>query len=344
MKISPERSALLAKFSHNLDRVENMPEIERIAGLFPRGYISIVASMAGTGKTWLMQYIACQLSLGGEILQGLATTHKSKTLIFSGETGSELLQLRMNKSAWKADSAMIKIYSSIELATHNISCWLNTPEGQENIVTIVANERPDIIFFDTLISFHTVDESKQGDMTAIYVFLARIAKAFNCAVVCNHHTRKRPATDSKRKFTQEDVIGSSAGVRIASSVYVISSQDKPNGGFINTVDNVKAWDKKVYPFTYEFINTPEGVDFNINLNVRPEQSVGDRFFDWVKSLSFGALFTVADVEKHCKCTRYHAQDQIDKLFEYGTIDKAPVSVRGKEEMFYQIVRDMPKVW
>lgn len=344
MKINNNKIAQLIQFSKKLDREQDIPEIEKIAGMFPRGFYSIVASMAGTGKTWLMQYIACQLSTGGEILGGLSTEKAKKTLIFSGETGSELLTLRLKKSAWKIDADKVKVYSALEMATAGINCWLNTPDGQSTIFNIVAYEQPDIIFFDTLISFHTADESKQGEMTELYVWLARLARAFKCAIVCNHHTRKRPAQDSKRKFTQEDVIGSSAGVRLAANVFVISSEEKPAGGFINTVDNVKSWDKKTPPFTYEFINTPEGIDFAINLNVKPEMSVPTRFIDWVKSLEPGAMFTVTDIEKQCKCTRYMAQEQIDKLFEYGSIDKCPMSIRGKSETFYQLVRMLPKVW
>lgn len=334
----------LLQFGKQLKKDSQVAEIEKIAGMFPRGFFSIVASMAGTGKTWLMQYLACQLSLGGEIAQGLSNENAKKVLIFSGETGSELLTLRLQKTAWILDPDRIKVYSSLEMATAGINCWLNTDEGQNNIMQIVMMERPDIIFFDTLISFHTADESRQGEMTALYVGLARLARNFNCAIVCNHHTRKRPAQDSKRKFTQEDVIGSSAGVRLAANVFVISSEEKPSGGFVNTVDNVKSWDRKTPPFSYELINTQNGIDFHINLNVRPQMSVPTKFFDWVSALQFGAIFSVSDVEKACKCTRYMAQEQIDKLLEYGSIDKCPVSIRGRSELWYQIKRELPKTW
>lgn len=344
MRTDTNKISQLLKFSKKLDRTNEVPEIEKIAGMFPRGYYSIVASMAGTGKTWLMQYITCALSIGGEILGGLSEEKSKKSLIFSGETGSELLTLRLQKSAWKNDPDKIRIYSALEMATAGINCWINTPEGQDTIFNIVAIEQPDIIFFDTLISFHTADESKQGEMTTLYVWLARLARAFKCAIVCNHHTRKRPAQDSKRKFTQEDVIGSSAGVRLAANVFVISSEEKPSGGFINTVDNVKSWDRKTPPFTYEFLNTANGIDFAINLNVRPQMSVPTRFIDWLRTLDAGAMFCVSDVEKQCKCTRYMAQEQIDKLYEYGSIDKVEMNLRGKHEIFYQLVRMLPKVW
>jgi len=344
MKINTQNVARLTQFGKKLDKDSNIPDIEKIAGMFPRGFYSIVASMAGTGKTWLMQYLACQLSRGGEILDGLSNESARKVLIFSGETGSELLTLRLKKTAWTLDQDRIKVYSSLEMATAGINCWLNTDEGQATIFSIVAMEQPDIVFFDTLISFHTADESKQGEMTTIYIWLARLARAFKCAVVCNHHTRKRPAQDSKRKFTQEDVIGSSAGVRLAANVFVISSEEKADGTFINTVDNVKSWDKKTPTFSYEFINTQQGIDFKINLNVNPCQSVPTRFFDWIKDIAHGTMFNITDVMKACKCTRYMAQEEIDKLLEYGSIEKVSMSLSGKSEIWYQIVRMLPKTW
>lgn len=324
-----------------LERAD-IPEIERIAGLFPRGFISIVASMAGTGKTWLTQYLACQLSIGGEICGGLATnTAPKKCVIFSGETGSDLLILRLNKSAWKVNSHNVSIYNAIEMATNKTPLWLNDEAGQRNVTEIMNVEQPDIVWFDTLISFHTADESKQGEMTSLYVWLARMARFYKCAVVCNHHTRKRPASDAKRKFTQEDVIGSSVGVRLASSVYVISSEDKPGGGFVNTVDNVKAWDRKVPPFSYEFINTPGGIDFAINLNIKPELSVPGRFFEWITQLAAGALFTVNDVASVCKISRPIAQDTIDKYIEYGSIERVSMMTREHGSVYYQLVRMLP---
>lgn len=344
MRIDNNKIAQVIKFSTKLDKARKVDDIEKIAGMFPRSFYSIVASMAGTGKTWLMQYIACQLSLGGEILNGLSNEHARKVLIFSGETGSDLLTLRLQKTAWTVDPERVKVYSALEMATAGINCWINTPDGQDTILSIVAIERPDIIFFDTLISFHTADESKQGEMTALYVWLARLARAFKCAIVCNHHTRKRPAQDSKRKFTQEDVIGSSAGVRLAANVFVVTSQETNSGGFINTVDNVKSWDKKTPTFTYELINTPSGLDFQINLNVNPLISVPTTFFEWIKSMPMGSMFSIKDIEKACKCTRYMAQEQIDRLHEFGSIDKITVTVKGKSELWYQVVRPLPKTW
>ena len=226
MKISSEKLSRVASFGKTLNRNNRVADVERIAGLFPRGHLSIVASMAGTGKTWFTEYLACKLSMGGSILNGLASKSKRmKTVILAGETGTDLLDYRLSLSKWDYDPERIKAYNAVEMMMSNLPCMMNTPEGQETIITIFAHEKPDIVFVDTLISFHSVDESKQGEMTAIYTFLLRLAKAFNCAVVVNHHTRKRPANFTGKRFTQEDIIGTSAGVRLCACAFVIMAED-----------------------------------------------------------------------------------------------------------------------
>ncbi len=302
MKISFEKVQRVAQFGRTLDRENRVAEVEKIAGLFPRGHVSIVASMAGAGKTWLTEYIACQLSIGGQILGGLvAKSKKMKTVILAGETGTDLLDYRLSQTSWKYDPKKIRAYNAIDMMMNNLPCMMNTPEGQETIITIFAHEKPDIVFIDTLISFHSADESKQVDMTAIYTFLLRLARTFDCAIVVNHHTRKRPASFAGKRFTQEDIIGTSAGVRLCVCAYVIMAEDDGNGGSIMTVYNPKSWYKKVPEFTYKFITDDAGlIDFQISFDVSVKNlswSLRDRFAEIMKSHEAGSMIKVADVAK-----------------------------------------------
>lgn len=302
MKISSEQVNRVASFGKTLNRNNTVADVERIAGLFPRGHLSIVASMAGTGKTWFTEYLACKLSMGGSILSGLVSKSKRmKTVILAGETGTDLLDYRLSLTKWDYDPDRIKAYNAVEMMMANLPCMMNTPQGQETIITIFAHEKPDVVFVDTLISFHSVDESKQGEMTAIYTFLLRLAKAFNCAVVVNHHTRKRPANFTGKRFTQEDIIGTSAGVRLCATAFVIMAEDTGSGGSTMTVINVKSWYKKVPEFQYKFVTDEAGlIDFEISFDVDTKNlmwSIRDRFAGLLKSHEPGAVLKVADVAR-----------------------------------------------
>lgn len=305
MSISQDRLKMLLSAGEEMYRDDTTPDIERIAGLFPRGYISVVASMAGAGKTWLMQYIACQLSLGGNILNGIvARSPKYKSVILAGETGKKLLDKRLAKTNWGYEPKNIKVYEAAKWGKLGVPYMLNTREGQETIAALVENERPAIMWVDTLISFLSVEESKMSDMNAIFQFLLRMASFYNMAVVLNHHTRKRPASKSGEKFrySQDDVIGSSTSARLSNAVFIISVEDFGGGKTVQTVTNVKNWDTKVPPFTYEFIKTEEGyTDFKIGFETEGNNifwSARTRLQEYISSMAMGAIITVQDASNY----------------------------------------------
>lgn len=305
-QINTDALSRVLAFGHNMDRDNDSPDIEKIAGMFPRGFMSIFAAQAGTGKTWFMQYLSCRLSCGGNILAGLvARSKKHKTVIMAGETGKFLLDKRLAKTCWAYDSARIRVYDAVELQREDIPVMLNTEEGRMTFIAILEAEKPDIVFFDTLISFHSADESKQGEMTSIYAYLLKLSKAFNCAIVLNHHTRKRSTNQGiKSRLTQDDVIGSSSAVRLASCVYVAEQihddVTEDEGMPTVVVHNVKSWDKRIPDFSYKFITDEASslLDFAIEWGATAEGlewSIRERVGMLLKSYEAGAIITAEQI-------------------------------------------------
>jgi len=338
VKLSSQEVKRIAKYSRELTRDTTSPDIERVAGLFPRGFVSIVASMAGTGKTWFTEYVACQLSVGGRILGGMvAKSPKYKTVIMSGETGTFLLDKRLGKTAWEYNPEKIHVYSAVEMMLDDCPCMLNTPEGQQTMIIICAHEKPDVIFFDTLISFHSIDESKQGEMTAVYTFLLRLAKAFDCAVVVNHHTRKRPANFAGKKFTQDDIIGTSAGVRLCGAAFIIMAEDNGEGGSKMTVINPKNWEKKVPEFCYEFVEDDNGlIDFKISFDTNSKNlfwSTGERFAELVKSYPRDTIIKVADIARELGASPEAIRYYVEKAVKQGVLSR----IKLMNEVSYKVM-------
>lgn len=335
MSISRQTLNRVSSFSHELDREEQLPDIERIAGLYPRGYISIFAAQAGTGKTWFMEYIACALSRGGNILDGLvAKSRKMKVVIFAGETGKFLLVKRLQATNWDYDKSRIKVYDAVELQREEIPILLNTTEGRATTIQILAEEKPDIIFFDTLISFHGADESKQGEMTSIIIFLLKLASEFNCAIVLNHHLRKRPSKMSKVKYTpgQDDVIGSNVAVRMASAVFIAYANDeeaeeaeKFNGMPLVTIREAKSWDKKVPTFSYQMIHDDaDKIDFIIewgNNEGTRDRSLRERITSLVESHEAGAILSADDVARDLSTSKDSARKYMEELADKGRVER-----------------------
>lgn len=319
-RISEARKQALLTARGNMYRDDVTPPIEKIAGMFPRGYISTVASMPGAGKTWLMQYIACQLSVGGKILGGMvAKSPKYKCVIFAGETGKTLLDQRLAQTNWEHDPDRMIIYEAITWAKNRIPYMINTVEGQATISDVVEIERPAIVWFDTFISFCSADESKQEVMNMVYQYLLRLASEYNIAVVLNNHTRKKPSArkgEGKATYTQDDVIGSSAGIRLAHSIFIISVDALDEGKSLQTVTNVKSWDAKIPPFTYQFTTDNDGyLDIAVGFDTAGKNifwSIRERITEYVRSMNTGAYITVADVAKFLDVS----QDNVRTCLEY----------------------------
>lgn len=333
MNLSDKLSRVL-EFGHELDRNAEIPDIEKIAGIYPRGFLSIHAAPAGTGKTWFMQYLACKISRGGNILNGLLSNAKPrKVVILAGETGKYLLDKRLKATCWAYEKSRIKIYDCLELQREEIPIMLNTNEGRMTFITICTNEQPDIIFIDTLISFHTADESKQGEMTSIYGFLLKSAKTFDCAIVLNHHTRKRNVKNPTARMTQDDVIGSNVGIRLASSVFVaeqIRDETTEDEGMPRiTVRNVKNWEKRIPDFSYKFI-TDEAtgrLDFAVEWGLTEEAanwSLRERVNNLVSSYEKGASISASTVSTELQTSTENARKYLDELVQKGKLARQKV--------------------
>ena len=321
MKITGNQINKLLAYGREIDPSGQAPEIEKIAGLFPRGYMSIIASAPGTGKTWLTLLLSAQLSTGGTILAGLAESKPQKVILMSGETGRSILEARISQTAWPVEQKNFLIFDALEMGADGIDYMLNTAQGQENIIAITANLKPDLLIFDTLISFHTLDESKQGDMTKIFIFLNRLAKSFNCAVLCNHHTRKRPSDAPNREQNQDDVIGSSAGIRLASSIYLITSKDSEAGNSIMTVKNAKAWDKKIPPFSYSFTTREGKTDFEVNLNVNSIWSSKTRIEKIIADIDNNSILRPKELSKALNISERLTRDNLERFTEAKILNR-----------------------
>lgn len=341
MPMSQERLKLLLSSGEDLYRDDVSPDVERIAGLFPRGYISVVASMPGAGKTWLMQYLACQLSIGGKILDGIvAKSPRYKSVILAGETGKRMLDKRLAATNWQYEPKNIRVYEAIKWAKLGIPYMINTTEGQATIAAVVEAERPTVLWLDTFISFHTAEESKMSEMTAVYQFMLRMASFYNMAIVLNHHTRKKPSSNNgdRPKYTQDDVIGSSAGIRLANAVYIISVEEQDAGHSVQTVKNVKSWDKKVPPFTYEFVEDEDGnTDFKIGFDTEGNNifwSAQERLKEYITSLASGAFISVQDASIYLRMHQDTVRLQLDRFAQGNNLSKAKllekVTLMGKQ--------------
>jgi len=341
-------SSILA-LAQPLDRDTSIPERDTIGGLFPRGYFSILASPPGTGKTWIMQYLACKLSIGGNVLGGLRTRQApAKSLIFAGETGRDLLIRRLNSTLWDCNAKMVKVYDAIELSRNNVNVMLNEEDGRATFLALLAAENPDIVFIDTLISFHSADESKQADMSSVYRFLLKTAHMCDCAIVLNHHTRKRNIKAPTQALGQDDVIGTSAGVRLAANVFIAEQEqdqwNESDDGFTVWVKNVKSWQAKLPPVCLKFyrdVNTRK-LDVAVSWGETADQedrSAVSRMRRLITDSPVNAILTVEQVAPMLATSHDNARKLLERAEKYHDVERIALPVDSGVKAGWRVLRN-----
>ncbi len=279
-------------------------EVERIA-IFPKGHTTLIAGEPGVGKTWFMLSIAKSL-VGG--LKGIGSPidkyPKGKCLIFAGETGVRLLANRVKLMGGITPLENCRVISSHICANMNIDTMINTAIGRKNIEEAVAEFQPDMVFFDTMISFMAdgKDESSQVDMTDSLRGLGAIASKYNSAFVLLHHFRKRKSSVEGER-SMDEVIGTSAFTRLASLVIGIERKRE-----LRTVRCLKSWWEEFTPFAFTISKSNGGSiylnqDYNYNadgsssptrlsrmLATKIVETYGDRIFS---SMDVAADFDVS---------------------------------------------------
>ena len=243
-----------------LDKKAKVPEEDFIAGLFPRGRITAVVAPPGTGKTWFLIRVVVDLSVGGAVFEGFATEDRPiVSVVFAGEAGSGLMIKRAADTDWPVNSDNVNIYSMIRAESEGISLMLDEEEGRKNIECIIELYHPDIIFFDTLGSFHNSDENKADEMKPILRWLLKVAERYNIAVVLMHHSRKMQGKEIGRQLTQDDVIGSSIFNRLVASIICLQPmEDEESDTKTLMVKSLKSWFREFMPFTYRLTEGKDG--------------------------------------------------------------------------------------
>lgn len=231
------------------DVKKEIPKRELIGGMFQRGVVSVIAGAAGVGKTWLILKTIHDLSNGGNFWNGFSVDEpRRKCLVFAGEFGADGMIERANECQYNIDPEFVKIIDALNVESQDISLLLDEIAGQENIKAIIKEVKPDIIFFDSLISFFSGDENKNKELAVAFKFLARIARKENIAVVVTHHIRKRLSSEQNKPLVLDDIIGSSVLNRLTELVIAVERNKNLNA---IQVTCLKSWRKYFKSFTYK---------------------------------------------------------------------------------------------
>lgn len=312
---------------------------EMIGGIFPRGGVSVMAGQQGTGKSLLMQKFCSDVSLGGEILDGVSGyAAKRKTVYFVGELPVNTMNDRQRTAEWRQNPDNLILYSRITMAKNQIPLDLDDGEGFRNVAEIIMDEKPDLVVFDSLMSFLSCDESDMKAMQGAFTKMVRLADDMQCAVVVVHHIRKRKALERASRLHMDDIIGSSIITRNASLAIGAEKLKTDDGEEMVYVSNLKSWYAPLDQFAFRISRDDYKIFRGIEIELNPKNPAVNKT-EAIENAVFrghadGSDFTVAGIAKVTGATDRYVRKLFREWEESGRI----VSKGGSKNTSYSIMQ------
>lgn len=142
-----------------------------------------LAGDPGTAKTWLLLELARSVATGRPFLDRFAT-QQGPALIIDEESGEARLQRRLARITNQTDG-----HCPIHIAS---MCGVNLSQNHwiDSLHSKVAEIKPSLMLFDSLVRVHRGGENSAEDMATLFSVFTSLRHDFGCAIVFTHHLRK----------------------------------------------------------------------------------------------------------------------------------------------------------
>ncbi|TEB08631.1 hypothetical protein Psch_02197 [Pelotomaculum schinkii] len=243
--------------SINLNLLLTKPDLNKnveipmiLPGIFPRGYVTLLVGDPKSGKTWLALRLACELSKGGSILAGFSSVVPCRVLYLMGDTGPQLVNYRLRKTKFCFDPNNLRFTYAEDVRQQGADLDLGTSEGFTLLEMLMVSWEPQVVFIDTLTSFHAVDESDNKEMKPVVSKMRDLAMRSNAAIVLLHHTRKKKRSELSMSMTQHDSVGAGVLARLVGNVVGVEKKLGEDGSPFYLVRSLASWFKEFSPFSF----------------------------------------------------------------------------------------------
>ena len=315
--------------------LRDVQDTEFVGGVYPRRQLSILASPPGLGKTWITIRQCMDIASGSLMFGGSIKDAPQKAVLFCGESGVSIIAERlrcMDYDLGTLPSGFV-VYTHNDFVKHHVDICLDHPDGMSNFQKIVEGEKPSLVFIDTLISFRDVDESAVQETAKLLGSLRALADKVNCAIVVNHHTRKRKLRDRYTEGTQDEIIGTSAFSRLCALAMMLSDTTQERTIRYHCV---KSWFEKPDDFYFR-------IDSDVYGQVRLVQCDTLRFSDarrevrrYVEGLHQGDMIDSVQVATTYRVGRYLARRILASLADEGLIQESRMMGDARTKVFLRV--------
>jgi hypothetical protein len=171
-------------------------------GLLRYGAKLVIGGAPKSHKSFVLNSIIADMVIGGSLFETYANLHGrqerrfhcpggARVLLLEQEIGDEGLQERFKDFIAAQDTAQqTLLLDHVFINSCNKELRLDEPTGVRYIEEVIDATKPDIVAFDPLVEFHSVDENSTQEVMKMLSAIDRMRAKFNFATIINHHAKK----------------------------------------------------------------------------------------------------------------------------------------------------------
>lgn len=200
-----------------------------LEGLMSVGGFGLIVGSPGVGKTQLGIRMALAVSKGESFLHWENVTGPKKVVMLSCEMNGPSLKHLMSAMTdvdWEEHESNLIIYPSGE------GLPFDTPEGRKYLESILKEQKPDVLFVDSLGQISSKSLSDDDSVRELTKYFAYLRRSYNLTFYTIHHNRK-----SQVKGQVGDTLDDTYGSRFLSSDpdFILNMTEKANVITLNVV-------------------------------------------------------------------------------------------------------------
>jgi len=156
-------------------------------GLWAEAGVGLIGGEPKSFKSWLALEMAASLASGRPCLGVYEVERPGGVLLYMAEDAAAVVKQRL---------AAICRHRRLELGSLPIhvitadSLRLDHEADQLRLRRTLERLRPRMLLLDPLVRLHTLNENSAGEISALLAYFRGLQRAFDCAVVLVHHSRK----------------------------------------------------------------------------------------------------------------------------------------------------------